>query len=103
MAMPNVTLPQGIGSGGRPRHQETMGDRPAQTRFESLFKQSYDSPLRGVDTPRSDEDRIELKELMEMCTKLSERVLDLEHAKTTQELEIDSLKRRVKKLEKKQR
>ncbi|GKA82001.1 hypothetical protein Tco_0788749 [Tanacetum coccineum] len=40
---------------------------------------------------------------MEMCTKLSERVLDLEHTKTTQELEIDSLKRRVKKLEKKQR
>ncbi|GJZ77349.1 hypothetical protein Tco_0642021 [Tanacetum coccineum] len=50
--MPNVTLPQGISSGGRPRRQETMGDRPAQTRFESLSKQSYDSPLRGVNTPR---------------------------------------------------
>ncbi|GJS04811.1 hypothetical protein Tco_0321319 [Tanacetum coccineum] len=30
-AIPNVPLPQGIGSGGRPRRQETMGDRPAQT------------------------------------------------------------------------
>ncbi|GKC83204.1 hypothetical protein Tco_1138921 [Tanacetum coccineum] len=59
--IPNVPLPQGIGSGGRPRRQETMGDRPAQTRFESLSKQSYDSPLEGVNTPQSDEDRIELK------------------------------------------
>ncbi|GKB91543.1 hypothetical protein Tco_0963815, partial [Tanacetum coccineum] len=36
--IPNVPLPQGIGSGGRPRRQETIGDRPAQTRFESLSK-----------------------------------------------------------------
>ncbi|GKG31861.1 hypothetical protein Tco_0426811, partial [Tanacetum coccineum] len=36
-------------------------------------------------------------------TKLQQRVLDLEHTKTTQALEIDSLKRRVKKLEKKKR
>nr|GFA58665.1 hypothetical protein [Tanacetum cinerariifolium] len=36
---------------------------------------------------------------MELCTKLQQRVLDLETIKTTQALEIDSLKRRVKKLE----
>ncbi|GJT22039.1 putative ribonuclease H-like domain-containing protein [Tanacetum coccineum] len=87
--------------GGRPRRQETMGDRPTQTRFESLSKQSYDSPLGGVNTPQSDEDRIELKELMEICTKLSERVLDLENVKTAQALEITNLKKRVKKLERK--
>nr|GFD35397.1 hypothetical protein [Tanacetum cinerariifolium] len=39
----------------------------------------------------------------ELCTKLQQRVLDLETAKTTQALEIDSLKRRVKKLERKKR
>ncbi|GJY99718.1 putative ribonuclease H-like domain-containing protein [Tanacetum coccineum] len=37
--MPNVPLPQGIGTGGRPRRQETMGDRPAQkTKIASLKK-----------------------------------------------------------------
>ncbi|GKF63671.1 hypothetical protein Tco_0187119 [Tanacetum coccineum] len=40
---------------------------------------------------------------MALCTNLQNRVLDLEHTKTTQALEIESLKRRVKKLEKKQR
>ncbi|GKG26433.1 hypothetical protein Tco_0399579, partial [Tanacetum coccineum] len=39
---------------------------------------------------------------MELCTKLQERVIDLDKSKTTQALPIDSLKRRVKKLEKKQ-
>nr|GFD21491.1 hypothetical protein [Tanacetum cinerariifolium] len=39
---------------------------------------------------------------MELCTKLSDRVLNLETTKTNQAMEIDSLKRRVKNLEKKQ-
>ncbi|GKG10279.1 hypothetical protein Tco_0339025, partial [Tanacetum coccineum] len=31
-AIPNDPFPQGIGSGGSPRHQDTiLGDRPAQT------------------------------------------------------------------------
>ncbi|GKB94188.1 hypothetical protein Tco_0980325 [Tanacetum coccineum] len=38
---------------------------------------------------------------MEFCTKLQQRVLDLENTKTTQAQEITSLKLRVKKLEKK--
>ncbi|GJR43610.1 hypothetical protein Tco_1311713 [Tanacetum coccineum] len=36
---------------------------------------------------------------MELCTKLSERVLDLENTKTSQAVEITKLKERVKKLE----
>ncbi|GKA72929.1 hypothetical protein Tco_0779145 [Tanacetum coccineum] len=55
----------------------------------------------GVNTPGSDEERIELKELMDMCTKLSERVLNLENVKDAQALEIKKLKKRVKKLERK--
>ncbi|GJX61529.1 putative ribonuclease H-like domain-containing protein [Tanacetum coccineum] len=44
---------------------------------------------------------MKLKELMDFCTKLQQRVLDLENTKTAQAQEITSLKKRVKKLEKK--
>ncbi|GKA58141.1 hypothetical protein Tco_0757329 [Tanacetum coccineum] len=64
-------------SGGGPRYQETMGDTIAQTRFENVSKHSNDSLLA--------------------------RVLDLDKTKTTQANEIDCLKRRVKKLERKDR
>nr|GFB39308.1 hypothetical protein [Tanacetum cinerariifolium] len=40
---------------------------------------------------------------MELFTKLQQRVLDLETTNTTQAMEIESLKRRVKKLEKRKR
>nr|GEV83775.1 retrovirus-related Pol polyprotein from transposon TNT 1-94 [Tanacetum cinerariifolium] len=51
----------------------------------------------------SDEDRLELNELMAFCINLQTRVLDLEKTKTTQSNEIASLKRMVKNLEKKNR
>ncbi|GKC76649.1 hypothetical protein Tco_1127423, partial [Tanacetum coccineum] len=54
-------------------------------------------------TLRSDEDRLKLDELMALSTTLQNRVLDLEKTNTTQDNEIASLKRRVKKLEKKHR
>nr|GEV68190.1 putative ribonuclease H-like domain-containing protein [Tanacetum cinerariifolium] len=57
----------------------------------------------GVNTPRSDEDSLKLKELMELCKPLQSRVLALEQTKATQATKIDSLKRMVKKIEKKQR
>ncbi|GJY13015.1 putative ribonuclease H-like domain-containing protein [Tanacetum coccineum] len=58
-------------------------------------------PTHSNDPLLSAEDRLTLNELMELCTSLSQRVLALETTKTNQALEIDSLKRRVKKLEKK--
>ncbi|GKC86931.1 hypothetical protein Tco_1147580 [Tanacetum coccineum] len=70
---------------------------------ERVSTPSYDSPLLGVNTPGSDEERIKLKELIDMCTKLSIRVLDLENVKDAQALEIKKLKKRVKKLEKKKK
>nr|GEX15594.1 hypothetical protein [Tanacetum cinerariifolium] len=66
---------QGTNSGGGPRCQETIGDTTAQTRFQSVSKHSNDLLL----------------------------VLDLEKIMTTQRNEIASLKRRVKKFEKKNR
>ncbi|GJS99757.1 hypothetical protein Tco_0820927 [Tanacetum coccineum] len=95
----NEPTPQGTGSGSGPRRQDTKGDTIARTRFENVSKTSYDSPLGGVNTPRSDEDSMQLKELMEMCTNLLQRVQDLETTKTAQAKEITSLKKRVKKLE----
>ncbi|GJU56176.1 hypothetical protein Tco_1229890 [Tanacetum coccineum] len=66
---------------------------------EHVPTQSNDPPLSRVNTLRSGEDRLSLKELMDLCTKLSDRVLDLETTKTAQAKEIASLKKRVKKLE----
>ncbi|GJU08609.1 hypothetical protein Tco_1125039 [Tanacetum coccineum] len=90
-------------SGGGPRCQETMGDTIAQTRFENVSKLSNDPLLARGNTLQSGEDSLKLKELMELCTNLQTRVLDLEKTKTTQAEEIVSLKRRVKKLEQKKR
>ncbi|GJY67712.1 uncharacterized mitochondrial protein-like protein [Tanacetum coccineum] len=58
-------------------------------------------PTHSNDPLLSGEDRMKLTELMDMCTKLSERILDLEHTKTSQAQEIINLKLRVKKLENK--
>ncbi|GJX91065.1 putative ribonuclease H-like domain-containing protein [Tanacetum coccineum] len=50
----------------------------------------------SYDPPPSGKDRMQLAELMSLCTKLQEKVLDLEKAKTAQANEITSLKKRVK-------
>ncbi|GJX94742.1 hypothetical protein Tco_0349328 [Tanacetum coccineum] len=56
-------------------------------------------PTHSNDPLLSGEDRLQLNELMELCTSLSQRVLDLEKIKTSQAVEITKLKKRVKKLE----
>ncbi|GKF49141.1 hypothetical protein Tco_0142392, partial [Tanacetum coccineum] len=70
MATLHEPSPQGTGSGSDPR----------------------------VNTLRSREDILKLKELMDLYTKLSDRVLDLEKTKTAQ-----AKKKRVKKLERKRK
>ncbi|GKA46480.1 hypothetical protein Tco_0739363 [Tanacetum coccineum] len=102
MATLNEPSPQGTGSGSGPRCQDTiLGDVEAQTKFETASKQSNDPPLSRVNILGSGEDKLKLKELMDFCTKLSDIVLDLETTKTTQAKEIASLKKIVKKLERK--
>nr|GEU79159.1 RNA-directed DNA polymerase, eukaryota [Tanacetum cinerariifolium] len=56
-----------------------------------------------VNTLGNEEDSLKLRELMEICTNLQQRVIDLENTKTVQAQEISSLKRRVKRLGKKRR
>ncbi|GJW80689.1 hypothetical protein Tco_0144664, partial [Tanacetum coccineum] len=63
------------------------------TNEEHVFTPSYDLPQSG-------EDRLQLTELMSLCTSLQEKVLDLEKANTAQAKEIASLKKRVNQLEK---
>ncbi|GKA20367.1 hypothetical protein Tco_0700356, partial [Tanacetum coccineum] len=78
MATLNESFPQGTDLGSSPRCQDTLlGGAKDQTRFEAASKQSNDPPLLRVNTLRSGEDSIKLKELMEFCTKVSERALDL--------------------------
>ncbi|GKA30068.1 hypothetical protein Tco_0716313 [Tanacetum coccineum] len=57
-------------------------------------------PIHSNDPLLSSEDRLKLNELMELCTNLSQRVLDLENTKTSEAVDITKLKERVKKLEK---
>ncbi|GJR73853.1 putative ribonuclease H-like domain-containing protein [Tanacetum coccineum] len=65
-------------SGSGPRCQDTiLGGAEAQIRFEAASKQSNDPPLSRVNTLGSGEDNMKLKELMEFCTKLSVRALDV--------------------------
>ncbi|GKE29656.1 hypothetical protein Tco_1445040 [Tanacetum coccineum] len=70
---------------------------------ENVPTQSNGPHLSRVNTLRSEEDRLSLKELMDLCLKLSDRVLDLETTKIAQAKEIASLKKRVKKLERKRK
>ncbi|GKB65735.1 hypothetical protein Tco_0927147 [Tanacetum coccineum] len=63
--------------------EETLGDTSAQTRFERISKTSND-PLG--------DDSLKLTELLELCTNLQQRVLDLENTKTAQAQEITGLK-----------
>ncbi|GJR21334.1 putative ribonuclease H-like domain-containing protein [Tanacetum coccineum] len=74
--------------GGVPSAKKTMGDTIAQTRFENVSKLSNDSLLARGNTLRSDEDILKLNELMELCTNLQKKVLDLEKTKTSQANEI---------------
>nr|GEX00656.1 hypothetical protein [Tanacetum cinerariifolium] len=87
-------------SGGL-RCQETIWDTIAQTRFESVSKHSNYSLLIRGNTLQSDEDSLKLDELMALCTTLQNKVFDLEKTMTTQHNETASLKKRVRKLEKK--
>ncbi|GKE08827.1 hypothetical protein Tco_1412378 [Tanacetum coccineum] len=97
----NESSSLGTTSGGGPKCQETIRGTIAQTRFKNVSKLSNDSLLARGNTLRSDEDRLKLNELMELCTTLQKKVLDLEKTNTTQANEIAILKRKVKKLKKK--
>ncbi|GJX80003.1 hypothetical protein Tco_0328152 [Tanacetum coccineum] len=57
--MLNVDIPQGIDTGGSPKHKETIGGTPAQTRSERVLEQPNEPPLSKGHTSRSGEGRME--------------------------------------------
>nr|GEV29592.1 hypothetical protein [Tanacetum cinerariifolium] len=63
----------------------------------------HDLPLSGDHTPKSDKGRPNINELMNLCTQLSKKVFALEQFKTAQDLVIKRLKKKVKRLKKRQR
>nr|GEV27259.1 hypothetical protein [Tanacetum cinerariifolium] len=108
--LPQTSVPLDIGADeavhreGVTAPRNHIGGADAQTRFEIASKRSSDPLLSiGGHTPGSDEGRSNLLELMNICTKLSNMVLVLEEAKTTQDKVITRLKLRVKRLEKKRK
>ncbi|GJW03911.1 hypothetical protein Tco_1562767 [Tanacetum coccineum] len=60
-------------------------------------------PIPSNDSLLSGEDRMQLTELMILCTNLQKQVLDLDKAKDAQAKEIAGLKKRVQKLERKKK
>nr|GEY43286.1 hypothetical protein [Tanacetum cinerariifolium] len=76
--------------------------------FEQMTLMSEIHNEEGVPTTSNDrlpigEDRMQLNELMILCTNLQKQVLNLEETKTAQAKEIASLKKRVRKLEQKKK
>ncbi|GJS08461.1 hypothetical protein Tco_0365257 [Tanacetum coccineum] len=87
-----------------PDAKKPWGGVIAQTRSERASKHSYDSLVPGGGhTPRSNEGKPNINELMAICTNMSNRVLALEQSKTAQDLVIQKLKKKVKRLDKKLR
>ncbi|GKA56921.1 hypothetical protein Tco_0755993 [Tanacetum coccineum] len=72
-----------------------------KTQSKAILNEPSSLGTSSGNTLRSGEDSLKLKELMELCTNLQNRVINLEKTKTSQAQEITSLKRRVKRLEKK--
>nr|GEU99270.1 hypothetical protein [Tanacetum cinerariifolium] len=56
-------------------------------------------PITSHDPLPSGEDRLQLNKLMELCTKLSDRVFSLEQIKTNQAAKTEKFKRRFKEFE----
>nr|GEX66902.1 putative ribonuclease H-like domain-containing protein [Tanacetum cinerariifolium] len=101
---PTVTQPS---TSSQPQQkQKPKKSKKKITKVPQLSDSTHDMvdehvTITSNDPLLSDEDRLKLTELMELCTQLQSRVLALETTKANQALEIGSLKIRVKKLEKK--
>nr|GEV86683.1 hypothetical protein [Tanacetum cinerariifolium] len=112
ISQPSTSKPQKKQKPRKPRRQDTKETQPSDPIInvvagdlleDTIPTHSNNPPISRVNTLRSREDRLKLKELMKLCTKLSDRVLNLETTKTNQAKEIANLKKRVKRLEKKRR
>ncbi|GJZ02416.1 putative ribonuclease H-like domain-containing protein [Tanacetum coccineum] len=86
------------------RKQKSRKSKKKNTKVSQPSGSTDNVPNENVPTTSNDpllsgEDRLKLTELIDLCTNLEKKVLDLEKAKTAQDSEIASLKKKVKKLE----
>ncbi|GJV62566.1 hypothetical protein Tco_1473394 [Tanacetum coccineum] len=105
IAQPSSSQPQKKHKPRNPKKKDTQipqSSVPSDTIAEEVINEE-NIPTHSNDLLLSGEDKLKLEKLIALCTNLQNRVLDLEHTKTTQALEINSLKRRVNKLENKKR
>ncbi|GJX37137.1 retrovirus-related pol polyprotein from transposon TNT 1-94 [Tanacetum coccineum] len=90
MATLNESFSQGTDFGSSTRCQDTiLGGAKAQIRFEAAFKQFNDPHLSRVNTLRSGEDSMKLKELMEFYAKLSDREDASKQGRKIVDLDVD--------------
>ncbi|GJU15668.1 hypothetical protein Tco_1143634 [Tanacetum coccineum] len=98
---PTITQP----SSSQPqRKQKFRKSKKKNTEVPQPGGSTENVPDENVSTTSNDpllsgEDRLKLTELMDLYTNLQKKVLDLEKAKTVQDNEIASLKKKVRKLE----
>ncbi|GJU83792.1 hypothetical protein Tco_1286157 [Tanacetum coccineum] len=90
----------------KPRRKQKKGTEISSSSGEPIIDEAAN--MASVSTHSNDpllsgKDRLKLTEFMDLCTQLQSRVLALETKKSTQALEIESLKRRVKSLENKKK
>nr|GEW24910.1 hypothetical protein [Tanacetum cinerariifolium] len=102
----NILHPQPSTSYQPQQKQKSKKSKKMIIEVPQLSDSTHDVADEHVTTTSNDpllsgEDRLKLSELMKLCTQLQSRVLALETTKANQTLEIRSLKRRVKNLEKK--
>ncbi|GKF30108.1 hypothetical protein Tco_0096450, partial [Tanacetum coccineum] len=82
-----------------------VADKTVTKEWEDIMKRaattasSLEAEQDNVNTLGSGKDRLKLRELMKLCTKLSKRVLDLKTTKTAQAKKIANLRKKLKKLE----
>ncbi|GKD30562.1 hypothetical protein Tco_1241340 [Tanacetum coccineum] len=89
-------------SSSRPQKKQSRRKQRKETEVPQDETHHDDSvPIPSNDPLLSGEDRMQLTELMILCTNLQKQVLDLEKAKDAQAKEIAGLKKRVQKLERK--
>nr|GEX67492.1 hypothetical protein [Tanacetum cinerariifolium] len=92
LTQPSSSQPQRKHKSRRKQRKETKVSQDETPTEEHIPTPSHD-PLP------SGKDRLQLNELMEICTKFSDMVFSLEQINTNQEAEIEKLNKRVKKLE----
>ncbi|GJT39697.1 hypothetical protein Tco_0939562 [Tanacetum coccineum] len=104
---PSTSQPQKTQKSRKPKRKDTQVPQPSSptehVADEAVHKELGDSLVRAATITSSLEVELKLDELMELCTNLQKKLLDLEKTKTSQANEIASSKRSVKKLEQKKR